>query len=306
MSIPSPRRSVAPPVLAWGEGSLRVAEVVRAQQSQLQAVIGRLEAGAADDVHQGRVAARRLRSILKTFAPLIDERWARMYRMDLRSFARALGRAREADVLGAALQGAIGASDALSPAQLGRLEKSLRRSRTEARDALRKRMAEQPWRGLMKALATRSEQPPRIVRTDASMADVIALVERAWRKPKKQLERHPEDAAELHELRLALKHCRYALEVVADVEQKSATRLLRRLRRVQDAIGAHRDTVSAAQWVREHARTLGPQAVQQIEYLMIEREAAQRRSAARLCQKLLPAYEGWRVAMRPVTRAGRA
>ncbi len=88
MSIPSPRRSVAPPALAWGEGSLRVAEVVRAQQSQLQAVIGRLEAGAADDVHQGRVAARRLRSILKTFAPLIDERWARMYRMDLRTAAR--------------------------------------------------------------------------------------------------------------------------------------------------------------------------------------------------------------------------
>ena len=37
--------------------------------------------GHDDGVHQMRVAARRLRSALKTFGPLVDETWAREHHL---------------------------------------------------------------------------------------------------------------------------------------------------------------------------------------------------------------------------------
>jgi inorganic triphosphatase YgiF len=52
-----------------------------------------------DSVHQMRVAARRLRSGLKTFAPLIDRAWADQLRSELGWAAGELGNARDTEVL---------------------------------------------------------------------------------------------------------------------------------------------------------------------------------------------------------------
>ncbi len=304
------RKAASSPALAWAEGSLRLAEVIRRQQGNLQVVIARLEESGVEDVHQGRVAARRLRSMLKTFGPLFDERWARLYRLDLRSFARALGTVREADVHGEVLRDAVGAAGSLKSAELARLSSVLKHARADVRTHLRARANGPGWKALMKALATRSEQPPRIVKTNVAMADVLRLADAAWRKANRMMEHHPEAGTELHELRLALKHCRYALEVVADVAPKSVSRLLRRLRRAQEAIGAHRDTMAAAHWVRSHERTLGRATVERLGDLLTKREARQRRTAARTSAKVLPAYREWRAAVRPFTkqaaRSGRA
>lgn len=293
------------PGLAWADGSLRLAEVVRVQQGHLQAVMARLEDPATEDVHQGRVAARRLRSCLKTFAPLFDARWARLYRMDLRSFARALATVREADVRCQVLEDAVRSSKELRPAEVARLGAALRRTRADARDQLRRRTREHAWKALLRTIAVRSEQPPRIVRTDVPLAEVLRLADASWRKARRMMRRHPREAAQLHELRLALKHCRYALEVVHDVEPRIVVRLLRRLRRAQDAIGAHRDTMAAAHWLRTQERSLGTATVERIEALLLEREARERRAAARKSERVLPAYEEWRAKIRRVTKAGR-
>ena len=53
----------------------------------------------AEDVHQARVATRRLRSDLRTFRPLLDEAWAEALRDDLRWLGGELGRVRDAEVL---------------------------------------------------------------------------------------------------------------------------------------------------------------------------------------------------------------
>src|SRR4051794_18667147 len=50
-------------------------------------------------VHHTRVATRRLRSDLHTFAPLLDEGWADDLRDELRWLGTLLGRVRDADVL---------------------------------------------------------------------------------------------------------------------------------------------------------------------------------------------------------------
>ncbi|HZQ86126.1 MAG TPA: CHAD domain-containing protein [Acidimicrobiales bacterium] len=55
--------------------------------------------GDIEDVHQARVATRRLRSDLRTFGPLVDAAWARGLRDELGWLADLLGAVRDADVL---------------------------------------------------------------------------------------------------------------------------------------------------------------------------------------------------------------
>src|SRR5438105_15341635 len=52
-----------------------------------------------EGVHQARVATRRLRSDLRTFAPLLDPAWVTSLRDELRWLGAELGGAREAEVL---------------------------------------------------------------------------------------------------------------------------------------------------------------------------------------------------------------
>ena len=60
--------------------------------------------GEPEDVHQARVATRRLRSDLRTFAPLVEEQWASSLSEELRWLAAELGTVRDAEVLAERLQ----------------------------------------------------------------------------------------------------------------------------------------------------------------------------------------------------------
>ena len=53
----------------------------------------------SEEVHQFRVATRRLRSDLRTLAPLLDRHWTAFVRDELRWLGGEVGRARDADVL---------------------------------------------------------------------------------------------------------------------------------------------------------------------------------------------------------------
>jgi CHAD domain-containing protein len=108
----------------------------------------------------------------------------------------------------------------------------------------------------------------------------------------------------LHELRLAFKHCRYALEPVADFAPREAERLLRRLRAAQDCIGDHRDTQLAEHWVKDHEPVLGHALAARLGAGLRNRESALRRDAVRRAARVLEAWKAWRVATRPVRKAG--
>ena len=64
-----------------------------------------------EDVHQARVATRRLRSDLRTFREFLPEEWAQETRTELGWVAEALGRARDADVLFERLQREVDSLD---------------------------------------------------------------------------------------------------------------------------------------------------------------------------------------------------
>src|SRR5512133_1241947 len=92
------RERILPAAPSVAPGSACLEAAIREQQRRIGAAIPALGSASVDDVHGARVAARRLRSMLKTFGPLLDERRAQRYRAHLRTFARSLGTAREADV----------------------------------------------------------------------------------------------------------------------------------------------------------------------------------------------------------------
>src|SRR3954470_21462461 len=100
-------RATAPPELA---GFLRldadatVADLVRATIANGVTRLIRHDPGVRlgddpEDVHQARVATRRLRSDLRTFRRLLDEEWVGALRDELKWIAAELGAVRDADVL---------------------------------------------------------------------------------------------------------------------------------------------------------------------------------------------------------------
>jgi CHAD domain-containing protein len=283
------------------EGSRRIANAIQEQQRVLSAVAA-LDTVGVEDVHRTRVAARRLRSVLKTFGPLLESRRARLYRVDLRSYARALAGVREADVRRELLAAIAGQDTSVPPAERKRLDLLLEDACIGAREALRRHRSEPGWAALCGALTRHAANQALIVEHKASLARVLSMVARAWRKPVRLLKVEPDSADELHELRLALKHCRYALEPVADVAPKATARLLRRLRGAQDAIGEHRDLMLAEHWLRSNERQLGRELSAQLVSDLQRRERQLRRLAARRSRKVYEAYSVWRAATRRLTR----
>jgi CHAD domain-containing protein len=287
------------------EGSRRVEAALREQQRLLRAAGARLKSAGRADIHHGRVAARRLRSLLKTFRPLLDARRARRMRADLRRFARSLAAVREADVRRDLLLALSRRDAGVAPADFQRLSVILDDLCLEARASLRRHVAEPGWAALNAAIGADAVIDQLHLRRDASLADVLQLANDAWRKAARLLEAGPTGTAELHELRLALKHCRYALESVADVHPKEVDRLLRRLRVAQDRIGEHRDAFLADQWVRLNERSLGWHLSRRLLRLLEQKEGSLRRQAADRARKVLPAYEQWRRASRPIRKAAK-
>lgn len=299
VSMASKRMSPAPPPAAAGSACLEAA--VREQQRRIAAAIAALGGAGEEDVHGARVAARRLRSMLKTFRPLFDERRAQRYRADLRRFARSLGAAREADVRRALLLGV--AEDArLTAADRQQLAVLLDDACVASREQLRRHLEEPGWAALSRALQRDAASPRLFAVRDAGIGELTRLAERAWRRPVKLLRRKPTSTEELHELRLAFKHCRYALEPIADLAPKATARLLRRLRGAQDRIGEHRDTLLAEHWVREHERTLGRPTVGRLVASIEMREKRLRRQSATRAARVLDAWNTWRDATRRIRK----
>lgn len=289
----------APPPAAAGSACLEAA--VREQQRRIAAAIAALVSASEEEIHGARVAARRLRSMLKTFGSLLDGRRAQRYRAHLRTFARSLGSAREADVRRALLLD-VAADAHVTAAARQQLTVLLDDACLASREQLRRHLAEPGWAALTRALQRDAASGQLYAVRDADLGELVHLAERAWRRPVKLLRLNPTSTAELHELRLAFKHCRYALEPIVDVAPKPTAQLLRRLRGAQDRIGEHRDTLLAEHWVRENERALGRPLVGRLVASMEVREERLRRQSAARAAKVLDAWRAWRDATRLVRR----
>ena len=206
-----------------------------------------------EDVHQARVGTRRLRSDLRTLAPLLQEKWLSGLRDELRWFGRVLGAVRDADVLSDRLRSQAATLPEPDTAGLAPLFRRLAKERDDARAALLEAMETPRYVALLDALVAAAQEPELRPRAAARAADAVPeLVAAPWKKLQKAVKALPADPsdAELHRTRILTKRARYAAEAAAPLVGKKAAKLGSALAGLQDVLGEHQDAVVAEAWLR--------------------------------------------------------
>lgn len=208
-----------------------------------------------EGVHQMRVGARRLRSALAFFAPVLPERQRAWLRDELRWLTGELGPVRDLDVFATELLDPL---VALQPedAGLARLRAAAQDARGEAQRRAGAALGSPRWSRLVLEtgawIARRAWRDQALDEHSAKLflpapLFVAPLLERRHKRVRR-LGRHLADASieERHRLRIRLKKLRYAAEFTACLHSGShAERYARRLARLQDALGHLNDVANA-------------------------------------------------------------
>jgi CHAD domain-containing protein len=207
-----------------------------------------------DSVHQMRVAARRLRSGLKVFEPMLDEQWAEALRAELGWIAGELGVSRDTEVLQERIDHhADEVGEDFGPLIRAVVDPALSQRWRDARDHALGAMSSQRYRDFLEQLVDAARAPRMNESAQQPAQDVLpALVDKAWnklRKEVKQLELDGE-AHPWHEARIRAKKARYAAEAVAPVMGEHVKRFAKALSGVTELLGEHQDAWVAQQTLK--------------------------------------------------------
>lgn len=218
--------------------------------------------GLPDSVHKMRVAARRLRSCLRSYRPLLDREVTDPIREELKWLGGELGGERDQEVLAERVRAAMEELPrdlVLGPAA-ARLQAWDANKSAAARERSLAALSSPRYVALLESLNGLTTHPP--LRSQASRKPAKALpkailkeydrlagrIERARRKPP-----GPERDAALHHARKGAKRLRYAAEAARPALGKPAKRLGKHVKAVQKTLGDHHDSVVARDTLRRQA-----------------------------------------------------
>jgi len=280
------RASAPPEVVAPDLGpEASVAEVVRGAIASGVVRLLRHDAGVRlgediEDVHQARVATRRLRSDLRTFRQVLDPEWDASVRDELGWLGAELGTVRDLDVQLARLRGRVSELPEDDRPIGQRFVDELAERRELAREHLLGAMRSDRYLALLDRLVAAARDPAVLPEAGAAPARMAlgSVMDRPWKHLKGALEGLGEDAsdAELHLARIRTKRARYAAEAVEPVFGKGARAFARAAADLQDVLGEHQDAVVARTWLRTEVAGGGRRAFVAGELAMIELRAAER------------------------------
>ena len=261
-----PRAMAPPDVPAPGQVTPRdpAAEAVRAhllthtRRLLLQDV--RVRRDLPDAVHQMRVAARRLRSGLRTFRPLLDQEWAEALRSELAWVAGELGASRDTEVLLERLDDHAGRlpDPHLTERARSTIDPMLRARLVDAREHALVALRSPRHLALLVDLVD-AARAPRF--TDAAAEPgrkaLPPLARKAWRRLRSDVEQLELDGPSpvWHETRIAGKKARYAAEALIPVFGGPARELARQLEQVTELLGEHQDAHVARLAIADLAAT---------------------------------------------------
>jgi CHAD domain-containing protein len=212
-----------------------------------------------EDVHKLRVATRRLRSDLHSFAAVLDPARTQTIRSELGWLGGVVGAVRDTDVLSARLATRLAELPEAEAESVGarRLQTLLARQATDARTAMLIALRDARYLHLLDMLVATTAAPPfrkaagkLTPRTSQRMASKI--VQKPWRRVVDAIEAlgpYPSDT-QLHEVRILAKRSRYAAEAAAPLLRPAASRFAAAVADLQTVLGDHQDTVLAEAWLR--------------------------------------------------------
>lgn len=234
---------------------------------------------APDAVHRSRVATRRARSALRTFAPLFTKGRLRRLRNELAWHADHLGAPRDAEVLKERLLTRV---NDLDDAEIAgpvrrRLGDALDATHEHAHRSLVESMGTERYAALRANLADFVADPP--LRKDGRRATrdrLVDLLDGAIDRVRRLEARAAEigdDAHRWHEVRKAAKAARYCSEALVPVLGDHGEQLLRAWEAVTEALGEFQDTVVAESYLATaavRAREAGEPADTYLELVLVE------------------------------------
>jgi CHAD domain-containing protein len=213
-----------------------------------------------DAVHKMRVAARRLRSTLRSFDTVASTADSQHVAEELRWLGTVLGEERDAEVQAGRLEQhvrATGTDVLLGPVQ-ARIERHVAKAAATGHAAVMAALNSGRYYALLDdldALVTRPEPGPDAGRRASEI--LPKAVGRSYRKTRRRMDAAtkeppgPTRDAALHSARRAAKRTRYAAEASIPIGGKPAQRLAGQMKRLQSVLGDHHDTVVGRQVSRK-------------------------------------------------------
>jgi CHAD domain-containing protein len=246
-----------------------------------------------EELHQFRVASRRLRAYLRAARDLLDPAWAEPLRVELGWLGSAVGPVRDLDVLGDRLAEDLASLPEADCAAGEALLDALRARREQARATMLTALDSARY---LRLLETLDESVHR--GSGPAQRTLVQLARQEFRRLRRTMGALGDDSAdaELHAARIRVKRARYAGELAQTAAGRRGEEFVRAAKGVQDVLGEHQDSAVAEHVLRELAasgRFDGTTAL--VAGRLVDREQVRRADARRT----------WPGAWERLERAGR-
>ena len=196
-----------------------------------------------EDLHQMRVATRRIRALLRAGRPLLDPDWTKNMREEMGWVGRLLGGVRDFDVL---LDGLLHEASSLKTSEQKAFQpilQKIQKQRSVATAELLNGLQSDRYLALLDHLENSLSSLP----SRTSSVTLPDLARKEYNKLKHRVSRlnWNDLSPQLHDVRIQLKRVRYTTELAQSLMGKSVSGFIKQARQLQDLLGSHQDSIIA-------------------------------------------------------------
>ncbi|CAN5546503.1 hypothetical protein BH24ACT21_BH24ACT21_07510 [soil metagenome] len=208
-----------------------------------------------EELHDMRVATRRIRAAMKIFEKAVPAR-TQEFRDEFKWVAGSLGEVRDLDVQLERLDFWVSNAAEQDREPLEALRAVLEEQHEKQRRAMLRTLDSRRYARLIESFGEFLRRGPSR-RSQAAQRPILAaaldLVRKPYRKARKLGDPLTEESSgkEYHELRKKGKRLRYALEFLSDIYGDPAKDFIKSLKKLQDVLGDHQDAEVASSHLRE-------------------------------------------------------
>jgi CHAD domain-containing protein len=212
-----------------------------------------------EEVHDMRVATRRMRSAFQLLEPYYKTRPVRPYTQSLRALARRLGVVRDLDVMIDSLEKHRARCDETEQAALQTIIQRLDKRRRKARKKLINHLDSKAYRKFVENFAAFLSKPGKSARAidanDAAPHQVRHVLPVIVHEHLATVRAYDTvlagaEVETLHALRIEFKRLRYLVSYFSDVLGSSGEDFIDELKNIQDHLGLLNDCSVAQEWLR--------------------------------------------------------